>query len=208
MIISMKAKVNHDGKEQVLQTKRVGLFKPMEIWLDDELLGRWPKMSELNKGKIYKTASGSTLEIKMNSFPSELVMTFNGSQIEGSGGHPQTQVGIAYGVFAFVCFLNLAIGGIAYFGQIPSLLMVGFGIYNLIAGAIFFILLAIGYREKKLWPLCAGLILFLIDAGFMINTMLSLRMNNPGAIVMRIFLIIPWTRGCISAFKLNMKKAS
>lgn len=203
----MKTKVLIDGKEQILQTKRVGLFKGLELWLGDEMLGHWPKFSELQTGKTYKTSSGAVIEIKYQSFPAALIMKLNGNDIEGSAGHATTQVEVAYAIFAFVTILNLVVGAIAYFGQVPTLLMAGYGIYNLITGTIFLALLASGWRNKKLWPLALGFTLFLIDAGMMINMMITLQMNNPGAVVMRIFLLIPWARGCATAFKLRNKKS-
>lgn len=202
----MNYKVNRNGQIVDLQFKRVGFFKPQEIWLGAELLGTWPKRKELEKGFVFTAQDGSKLELKMKSIPVELQIKFNDQIVEGSAAHPQTRIKTAYSIMAFICGLNFVVGTIAVIGNVELLLRLGMGVYNLIMGAALLILLLVGFRDKKFWPLTIGLLLFSLDAIMMIYQMFSTKMvPNVSPIMVRIFIIIPWFKGCIELYKKQKK---
>jgi len=193
--------VDYKGQKMQIRIERNWWRKPVSIYLGDENLGNWPKMSELSSGKIYRTQDGSELKIQMKSFPQELHMTFNNQVVEGSAADPKTRVKTAYSIMVFIACINLLIGAIAILFKIQALLQLGFGIYNVIIGILYASLLAVGYKKQTLIPLAAGLLLFLGDAMMMVKTMILLQMINPGAFIVRIMFIIPWARGVYELFK-------
>ncbi len=198
----MNYKVNRNGQIESLQFKRVGLFKPREIWLGDELLGAWPKRKELEKGFVFTARDGSKLELKMKAFPIELQVKFNDKIVEGSATHPETRIKSAYNIMAIICGLNFVVGMIAIIGKADALLRLGMGMYNLIMSAILLILLIIGLRDKKFWPLAIGLLLFSLDAIMMIYQMISTKtVPNISSIFVRILIIVPWFKGCSELYK-------
>ncbi len=198
----MNFKINRNGQIESLQFKRVGFLKPKEIWLGDELLGTWPKRKELEKGIVYTAKDGSRLELKMKAFPIELQIKFNDQIVEGSASHPETRIKTAYAIMAFICGLNLVVGAIAVVANVDILLRLGLGAYNLIVGSILLILLMVGFREKKFWPLATGLLLFSLDAVMMLYQMQNTNTApNVSPIFMRIFIFIPWFKGCIDLYK-------
>lgn len=198
----MNYKVNRNGQVETLQFKRVGFFKPKEIWLGDELLGTWPKRKELEKGIVYSAKDGSRLELKMKAFPIELQIKLNDQIVEGSASHPETRIKTAYQIMAFICGLNLVVGTIAIVANVDILLRLGMGVYNLIMGGILLILLMVGFREKKFWPLAIGLLLFSLDAVMMIYLMINTKtVPNISPIFVRIFIFIPWFKGCAELYK-------
>ncbi|MCM2353676.1 MAG: hypothetical protein NDI63_08670 [Pseudobdellovibrio sp.] len=193
--------VTRNGKEEKLAIKSIGWFKPKQIWLGDEMLGLMPSQSQLRKGVILKAVDGSELSIKLTTFPAQLLFMFNGSPVRGSASDPNEQIKAAYYLMMFICALNFLLGSIAYFGEVPALLNVGFGFYNLIIGTLYLVLLYIGYDAKMFVPLVVGLIIFCADALMMLNVMIQLKQPNPGPIIVRIFFIIGWAKGCIAARK-------
>lgn len=64
---------------------------------------------------------------------------------------PQTVANGAYTIMLIICGLNIFIGLLVMIFKFQILLNLGFGVYNLIAGAIHVILLFIGYKDKRLW---------------------------------------------------------
>lgn len=193
--------ISRNGKEEKLLIKSNGWFKSKEVWLGEEKLGMWPSRSELKKGVILKTIDGSELSIRQTEFPVQLLYMFNGVPVKGSAADPDSQIKTAYGLMMFVCALNFLLGGIAYFGEIQMLLRLGFGLYNLIIGSLYAILLYIGYDAKMFVPLVVGLILFCGDALMMTATMIQLKQFNIGPFFIRAFIIISWAKGCIAVRK-------
>lgn len=204
----MKYLVNHNGKETDLIIKRTGLFKPQELWLGDEMIGHWPKQSQMRDGHKITTKDNAVLEFKMKTYPPELHMHFNGVPVKGTSAHPETVVNVAYTVMMLICGLNIFMGLLVTILKYQILLNLGFGVYNLFVGGIHAILLFIGYKEKKLWPLAFGLGVFILDAIMMAYNMTLLRMFQPGPIIMRVFFIIPWFKGCYTLFKSKTAKAN
>lgn len=197
----MSLVISRNGREEKILIKSNGWFKPKEVWLGQENLGPWPSRSELKKGVILKTTDGSELSIRQTDFPVQLLFMFNGIPVKGSAADPDTQIKTAYGLMMFVCALNFLLGAIAYFGEVQMLLRLGFGLYNLIIGTLYVILLYIGYDAKMFVPLVIGLIIFCGDAIMMVIGMIQLKQFNIGPFFVRAFIIMGWAKGCVAARK-------
>lgn len=193
--------ISRNGKEEKILIKSNGWFKSKEVWIGDEKLGIWPSRSDLKKGVSLKTIDGSELFIRQTEFPVQLLYTFNGIPVRGSAGDPDTQIKTAYGLMMFVCALNFLLGAIAYFGEVQALLKLGFGLYNLIIGTLYAVLLYIGYDAKMFVPLVIGLIIFCGDAIMMVIGMIQLKQFNIGPFFVRAFIIMGWVQGCVAARK-------
>jgi hypothetical protein len=174
-----------------------GNWKRLAVSLDATPVGAIETKKELQGGKEFTLADGSTLEVRLRQtfFSPELQLLRNGSPIPGSGSDPQARLAMAYGVIFFVAGLSAIVGVIAELFHIDLLLRLGFGIWSLVGAAIYGIL---GYfvRKRSLSALIIAIALFALDG--VLSIVLAAEQGlqpSGGGIVTRIILLIPMIRG-------------
>jgi hypothetical protein len=92
-------------------------FRNVIVKLDGLEIGRVPKRADLKLGRDFILPDGSTLRVQLHEqfHSKELIVTRNGTPLEGSGSHPKTIHRTAYGLLYTIAGLT------AVFAIIPML---------------------------------------------------------------------------------------
>lgn len=202
----MQWQVTRNGNAETITVRRPGLLKTREIWLGNELLGKWPSSRQLSKGVTYLAQDGSKLEMKMKYFPIPAgTIRFNGEVLSGSAGDPSTKINVAYKIMGGVGGFHVLFGFMSMF-NIKFVQNVGFNQLNLIAGAILLVLLVAGHKDKKFWPLALGLVLYVSHTFVLVQQVSELQVFvGPAPFIARLFLIMAWLNGALEIYKQNHK---
>jgi len=91
-------------------------FKNVVVKVDGLEVGRIADATELQAGRDFALADGSSLRVQLASkfHAKELVVMRNGEPLPGSSNDPMTMVKTAAGILLIVAVINLAVGAFEY----------------------------------------------------------------------------------------------
>jgi hypothetical protein len=186
------------------QPKRVeilwsGLWKNIRVLFDGEEIGRIADKAELDRGADFTLPDGlGTLRVHFHKefAGGELRVTRNGHPLPGSASDPLTRVKTAAHILYFIAALNAVLGLVAVLGNVTVLLDLGLGWITVGLGAVFGSLGFLVARKRSTIALIAAIVLFGIDGLLSVGASVGASRSPPiGAIIMRIFLLLPMVRG-------------
>ena len=195
------------GPKRLVMDWKYG-YKDTTIYVDGELVGKIPGQRELQDGQEFILPDGSKLEIQLvRAFlSSDLSVERNGEPLPGSATDPLSQVRLSYQLILFMAIINLALGLVTELFQIPSLIGLGVGWYN-IAFGIVFIGLGLWVRSLSLLGLWISVGLLAVDAAISVITVATATGGQPfytGLLIRVLILIYVW-RGIAGLKRLKTK---
>lgn len=185
-----------------------GIWKNMQVRLDDQLLGEIPDQKALKEGAEFPLPDeGGVLSVRLKTgMQTELQVQRNGEPLPGSDSDPGTQVKTAAGVLGFLAIVNVAVGLIAEIGGVGFLLEMGFGWPALVMGVVLAGLWALVHFKQSRIALGIAIVIWTLDgvAGLLM-TLEAGATPGVGGLVFRIFLIVALVKGFLALGE--MKKA-
>lgn len=197
------------GGPKRLHLKWKGIWKNMEVRLDEQLLGTVENQAMLKQGRSFALPDGSQLLVKLTSgVGAELQVSRDGVPLPGSGGDPVARVATAAHVMMFIGGFNIVLGVIAIALDSEMLQMIGLGLPSLIFGLVYAVL---GFAVKKahsLVALVAGTGLFVVDGLVTVGFAIA-EGGRPGVggIVVRVLLAIAMVKGIPALRELRAQAA-
>ena len=142
-----------------------GIWRDVEIRVDERVLGTLDGLSELQRGAEFELPDGAgTLSVRISSgLGAYIEVLQNGEPVVGSDGHPETQVASAVGVVFIVALLNVLLGAFAIAG-VTFLVEMGFGVFSVCFGVLMGALGAIVRLKRSTVALSLATALFVLDA--------------------------------------------
>ena len=194
--------VDVDGEQKKLEIHWKRFYKNFTILIDEIKVGSLEGSKELQSGRefLYKD-NKLKVQLVRNFITPEIQILWNGGPVLGSVTDPITRINTGLGVVVFLIVINLLMGGVAFFGDIPFLKNLGYGIYNLGIALIFIFSFCIGkFYSPSIGLLCA-LLVFSGDAVMAAKQMVDLNLQPGGGwIIVRFVIITPLFLGCKAAF--------
>jgi hypothetical protein len=180
-----------------LRVSRQGWFGKTELSVDRVPLGSFD-VKELRQGQTLPLPDGTLLyvQLKRSFGDAGLLLERNGAPLPGSLEDPSQRMKVASSVFGAIAALTLLYG---FFTHQPILLLVG------LAYAIFSWLTSRGSRVA----LVAGTLLYALDmVAFVVQELGSpAGPSRMGAVVTKIFFLIPLVKAVVSSFQSGPKLA-
>ena len=177
----------------------------MRVTVDGRELGTFPNKAAIEQGRTFDLGQGDTLSVRFErAFGSQdLIVSRNGKPLPGSGDDPATRLKAAVGVVYFVAGLNVVLGLLVALAEIEFLAKIGLGWGSVGEGALYGLLGFFASRRHK-WALIVATVLFAIDGVFTVVGGLGTGGPPPiGAVVARLFLILPMIRGIPAIAKIK-----
>jgi hypothetical protein len=197
-----------EHSDQMVHIKWRGIWKDVQVSLDDVLLLEIPNQRALKAGQNCLLPDGSTLEVRLKTgMQTELQVMRDGTPLPGSGGDPAVKLKLAQGIIYFIGGLTLLLALVAEFGQVEFLARLGIDIWSAIDGALFLIL---GFFVGKRSQVALGLAIALYIGGAAMSIWAGMeaggRMPTSGLVV-RVLFLIPMFQGfgAIKALKASAK---
>lgn len=186
-----------DGNQYKIELSWKGLWKNMTVKCNFQPIGTFADNKELKAGKEFQLPDGSMLRVQLVSSmtKTELQVLHNGKPIPGSDSDPAQRIKVAAGIVFFVAGLNILIGLLAVMAKVKFLIRIGAGEGSIIFGVLFLIL---GFFILKQSGIALGLAVLLFAADGILSLILVTKYGGRppvGAIVFRIFLLIPMIQG-------------
>ena len=196
------------GPQRLLMDWKYG-YRDLTLYVDGALVGKIPGQKELQAGQEFILPDGSKLEIRLvRAFlSSDLSVERNGEPLPGSATDPYSQVRLSYQLILFLAIINLALGLVTELFQIPSLIGLGVGWYN-IAFGIVFIGLGLWVRSLSLLGLWISIVLLAVDAVLSVVNLAAPAGGQPmytGLLIRVLILVYVW-RGIAGLKKLKAKQ--
>lgn len=187
------------GGDKRLVVRWSGIWKNVEIVLDDQVLGEpIPNLKALKAGRDYAMPDGRTLTVKFITGLFEqqgLSLFIDGRPIAGSSQDPREQIKLAAGLLYFVAGLSALLGILGMAG-VTFLANLGFGWPSLAAGVVIGVLGYVGakHRSRAAFGVAAAIILVDMALSIALTADMGGRVPTTGLII-RAFILIAVFRG-------------
>ncbi|RAU82321.1 hypothetical protein [Pontibacter arcticus] len=152
-----------DEQQKKLVITRKFTWKELQVYFNDELIGKVDHKAELTEGRTFTLPDQSILSLKLKSgFADQLEVLRNGQPLAGSATDIDQIVRNAWQLMLFLGALNLVLGLLNYFWDIDYLQALGTGLGSFILGPVY-IGLSIAIRRFSVPALYAAISILVLD---------------------------------------------